>query len=86
MEGSPVTHEEVTPFHDDTRGRSAGSQAGAMARGGDVFVLDMGQPVDHRLARRMVKSGLTVRDAHQQTGDVEIQITGLRPEKTTKSC
>jgi FlaA1/EpsC-like NDP-sugar epimerase len=56
-------------------------QAGAMAKGGDVFVLDMGQPVKIMdLARRMIElSGLTVRDQENPDGDVEIEITGLRP-------
>jgi len=56
-------------------------QAGAMASGGDVFVLDMGEPVRIiDLAHRMVElSGLTVRDEAQPDGDIEIQITGLRP-------
>lgn len=56
-------------------------QAGAMAKGGDVFVLDMGQPVKIMdLARRMIElSGLTVKDTENVDGDIEIQITGLRP-------
>ncbi len=56
-------------------------QAGAMAHGGDVFVLDMGEPVKiGDLARRMVElSGLTVRDAENPEGDIEIKVTGLRP-------
>ena len=56
-------------------------QAGAMAQGGDVFVLDMGQSVKIMdLARRMVElSGLSVRDENQPNGDVSIEITGLRP-------
>ncbi|NTZ49269.1 polysaccharide biosynthesis protein [Citrobacter gillenii] len=56
-------------------------QAGAMARGGDVFVLDMGDPVRiYDLATRMVKlSGLTVKDESNPDGDIEICITGLRP-------
>jgi FlaA1/EpsC-like NDP-sugar epimerase len=56
-------------------------QAAAMANGGDVFVLDMGQPVKILdLARRMVElSGLTVMDANNPVGDIEIQVTGLRP-------
>jgi FlaA1/EpsC-like NDP-sugar epimerase len=83
-DGGPVTvtHEEVTRyFMTIPEAAQLVLQAGAMARGGDVFVLDMGQPVRIiDLARRMVKlSGLTVRDAHQPNGDVEIQITGLRP-------
>jgi FlaA1/EpsC-like NDP-sugar epimerase len=56
-------------------------QAGAMAQGGDVFVLDMGKPIRIAdLARRMVKlAGLTVRDDQNPEGDVEIRFTGLRP-------
>jgi FlaA1/EpsC-like NDP-sugar epimerase len=56
-------------------------QAGSMARGGDVFVLDMGKPVRiDDLARRMVHlMGLTVRDAANADGDIEIRYTGLRP-------
>lgn len=56
-------------------------QAGAMASGGDVFVLNMGEPVKIiDLAKRMVDlSGLTVRDEANLNGDIEIQIKGLRP-------
>jgi FlaA1/EpsC-like NDP-sugar epimerase len=56
-------------------------QAAAMATGGDVFVLDMGQPVKILdLAKRMVElSGLTLLDANNPMGDIEIQVTGLRP-------
>jgi FlaA1/EpsC-like NDP-sugar epimerase len=56
-------------------------QAAAMANGGDVFVLDMGQPVKILdLAKRMVElSGLTVMDQNNPMGDIEIQVTGLRP-------
>ncbi|WP_090143130.1 nucleoside-diphosphate sugar epimerase/dehydratase [Limnohabitans sp. DM1] len=56
-------------------------QAGAMASGGDVFVLDMGEPVKVLdLAKRMVElSGLTVQDADHPNGDIEIKVTGLRP-------
>lgn len=56
-------------------------QAGAMAHGGDVFVLDMGEPVKIMdLARRMVElSGLRVRDDDNPEGDIEIVISGLRP-------
>jgi FlaA1/EpsC-like NDP-sugar epimerase len=55
-------------------------QAGSMATGGDVFVLDMRRPVRiEDLARRMVSlMGLTVRDAHNPEGDIEIEYTGLR--------
>jgi FlaA1/EpsC-like NDP-sugar epimerase len=56
-------------------------QAGAMAKGGDVFVLDMGKPIRIAdLARRMVKlAGLTVQDEQCPDGDIEIRFTGLRP-------
>jgi len=56
-------------------------QAGAMAQGGDVFVLDMGKPMRIAdLARRMINlSGLLVRDEEHPDGDVEIKYTGLRP-------
>jgi FlaA1/EpsC-like NDP-sugar epimerase len=55
-------------------------QAGSMAQGGDVFVLDMGRPVRiDDLARRMINlMGLTVRDASNPDGDIEIEYTGLR--------
>jgi FlaA1/EpsC-like NDP-sugar epimerase len=55
-------------------------QAGAMATGGDVFVLDMGRPVRiDDLARRMVLlMGLTIRDEENPEGDIEIKYTGLR--------
>jgi FlaA1/EpsC-like NDP-sugar epimerase len=55
-------------------------QAGSMAKGGDVFVLDMGRPVRiDDLARRMIGlMGLTVRDAASPDGDIEIEYTGLR--------
>jgi len=56
-------------------------QAGAMAEGGDVFVLDMGKPIRIAdLARRMVHlAGLSVRDEQHPDGDIEIRYTGLRP-------
>ena len=56
-------------------------QAGAMASGGDVFVLDMGEPVKIiDLAKRMVElSGLGLKDDATPNGDIEIQVTGLRP-------
>jgi FlaA1/EpsC-like NDP-sugar epimerase len=55
-------------------------QAGSMAKGGDVFVLDMGRPVRiDDLAHRLVNlMGLTVRDADNPDGDIEIEYTGLR--------
>jgi FlaA1/EpsC-like NDP-sugar epimerase len=56
-------------------------QAGSMAKGGDVFVLDMGKPIRIvDLARRMIQlSGRTVRDEQYPEGDIEIIYTGLRP-------
>jgi FlaA1/EpsC-like NDP-sugar epimerase len=56
-------------------------QAGAMASGGDVFVLDMGEPVRiYDLARRMIElSGLSLRNVDDPQGDIEIAVTGLRP-------
>ncbi|MFM5026098.1 polysaccharide biosynthesis protein [Aeromonas caviae] len=56
-------------------------QAGAMGSGGDVFVLDMGQPVKIiELAYRMIRlSGLTLKNEKNPNGDIEVKITGLRP-------
>ncbi len=56
-------------------------QAGAMGQGGDVFVLDMGEPIKIvDLAKRMIHlSGLEVKDEHHLNGEVEITFTGLRP-------
>lgn len=56
-------------------------QAGAMGQGGDVFVLDMGDPVKiSDLARRMIHlMGLEVKDAAHPHGDIAIKYTGLRP-------
>jgi FlaA1/EpsC-like NDP-sugar epimerase len=77
-----VTHAEVTRyFMTIPEAAQLVLQAGAMASGGEVFVLDMGEPVKIiDLARRMVElSGLKVRDAANPEGDVEIKVTGLRP-------
>lgn len=77
-----VTHRDVTRFFMTIpEAAQLVVQAGAMAQGGEVFVLDMGQPVRIiDLARRMVElSGLTVRDAEHPAGDIEITVTGLRP-------
>ena len=56
-------------------------QAGGMAKGGDVFVLDMGEPVKIlNLARRMIAlTGCSVRDEANPEGDIKIEYTGLRP-------
>ena len=56
-------------------------QAGAMAKGGEVFVLDMGNPIKiYDLAKRMIElSGLSIKSNTNPNGDIEIKITGLRP-------
>ena len=56
-------------------------KAGAAAKGGEVFVLDMGKPVPIlQLARQVIEStGYTVRDAANPEGDIEIEMIGLRP-------
>jgi FlaA1/EpsC-like NDP-sugar epimerase len=56
-------------------------QAGAMGKGGDVFVLDMGEPVKIiDLAKRMIRlSGFEIKDAENPGGDIEISYSGLRP-------
>jgi len=56
-------------------------QAGAMGQGGDVFVLDMGEPIRIvDLAKRMIHlSGLEIKDTEHPDGDIEISYTGLRP-------
>ncbi|MET0105816.1 MAG: nucleoside-diphosphate sugar epimerase/dehydratase [Sedimenticola sp.] len=82
--GGPITltHTEITRFFMTIpEAAQLVIQAGAMAKGGDVFVLDMGEPVKIiDLARRMVElSGLTVQDEHHPEGDIEITVTGLRP-------
>ncbi|OQW88139.1 MAG: polysaccharide biosynthesis protein [Rhodoferax ferrireducens] len=77
-----VTHAEVTRyFMTIPEAAQLVLQAGAMGQGGDVFLLDMGEPVKIiDLARRMVAlSGLRVRDAAHPDGDIEIAVTGLRP-------
>ncbi|WP_245638608.1 polysaccharide biosynthesis protein [Hydrogenophaga palleronii] len=82
--GGPITltHPDITRyFMTIPEAAQLVIQAGAMAEGGDVFVLDMGEPVRIiDLAQRMVElSGLQVKDEQNPTGDIEIQITGLRP-------
>jgi FlaA1/EpsC-like NDP-sugar epimerase len=82
--GGPITltHADITRyFMTIPEAAQLVIQAGAMGQGGDVFVLDMGQPVKIiDLARRMVElSGLTVRDENYAEGDIEITVTGLRP-------
>jgi FlaA1/EpsC-like NDP-sugar epimerase len=56
-------------------------QAGAMGKGGDVFVLNMGDPVSiNELAKKMIRlSGLEIKDESNPGGDIEIHYTGIRP-------
>jgi FlaA1/EpsC-like NDP-sugar epimerase len=82
--GGPVTltHPDVTRYFMTVQEAvRLVLQAGLLARGGEVFVLDMGAPVSIRkLARQLIEaSGYTVRDADNPEGDIEIAITGLRP-------
>ena len=82
--GGPITltHADITRyFMTIPEAAQLVIQAGAMGQGGDVFVLDMSEPVKIiDLARRMVElSGLTVRDDADPEGDIAIEVTGLRP-------
>jgi FlaA1/EpsC-like NDP-sugar epimerase len=84
LAGGPitVTHADVTRFFMTIpEAAQLVLQAGAMAVGGDVFVLDMGEPVKILdLAKRMAQlSGYTLRDHGNPQGDVAIVFTGLRP-------
>lgn len=82
--GGPITitHPEITRFFMTIpEAAQLVIQAGAMAKGGDVFVLDMGEPVRIvDLARSMIElSGLRVREDEQSDGDISITFVGLRP-------
>ena len=82
--GGPITltHLDITRyFMTISEAAQLVIQAGAMGSGGDVFVLDMGEPVRiYDLASRIVElSGLTLRDELNPQGDIEIKVTGLRP-------
>ena len=82
--GGPVTltHQDVTRyFMTIPEAVRLVLLTGSFARGGDVFVLDMGKPVPiYELARRMIESaGHTVRDDENPGGDIGIEVTGLRP-------
>lgn len=82
--GGPITltHPDVTRyFMTIPEAAQLVIQAGAMAHGGEVFVLDMGEPVKIMdLAKRMITlSGLKVKDQNNPNGDIEIVIAGLRP-------
>lgn len=82
--GGPVTltHEEVTRyFMSIHEAVELVIQAGSLAQGGEVFLLDMGEPVKILdLARNMIRlAGHSVLDERNPDGDIEIAITGLRP-------
>ena len=82
--GGPLTltHPEVIRyFMTISEAASLVLQASVLAQGGDVFLLDMGEPVRIKsLAEQMVRlSGLSVRDNQHPHGDIEIVCTGLRP-------
>jgi len=82
--GGPLTltHQDITRyFMTIPEAAQLVMQAAAMGEGGDVFVLDMGEPVRiFDLARKMIElSGLSLRDESKPDGDIEIAITGLRP-------
>lgn len=84
MTGGPVTitDERITRFFMTIpEAAQLVIQAGVMATGGDVFVLDMGEPVKIiDLARNMIElSGFTVRDVNNPLGDIELKFVGLRP-------
>lgn len=82
-QGKPitVTHPDVTRyFMTIPEAANLVIQAGAMASGGEVFVLDMGEPVKIvDLAQRMIHlSGFDIKDAAHPEGDIEVIFTGLR--------
>jgi FlaA1/EpsC-like NDP-sugar epimerase len=84
QDGGPVTvtHRDVIRyFMSIPEAAALVIQAGAMAKGGEVFVLDMGEPVRiDDLARTMIRMmGLDVRDEANPDGDIAIQYVGLRP-------
>jgi FlaA1/EpsC-like NDP-sugar epimerase len=77
-----VTHPKITRyFMTIPEAAQLVIQAGSMGQGGDVFVLDMGEPVRiASLAEKMIHlSGLSVRSEKNPNGDIAIEFTGLRP-------
>ena len=82
--GGPITltHKDITRyFMTIPEAAQLVIQAGAMAKGGDVFVLDMGDPIKiYDIAERMIQlSGLSIKNIYNPNGDIRITITGLRP-------
>jgi FlaA1/EpsC-like NDP-sugar epimerase len=83
-DGGPVTvtdPEVIRYFMSIPEAAELVIQAGAMGKGGDVFVLDMGEPVKiYELAKRLIRlSGMELKDEDNPDGDIEIIFTGLRP-------
>lgn len=83
-QGGPitVTHQNVVRyFMTIPEAAQLVLQAGSLSQNGDVLVLNMGEPVRiYELARHMIRlSGLTVKDEENPDGDIEVQVTGLRP-------
>lgn len=83
-EGGPITltHEKITRyFMTNPEAAQLVIQAGAMGKGGDVFVLDMGEPVKIKhLAERLIRlSGLEIKEESNPNGDIALEYTGLRP-------
>ena len=83
-EGGPITltHKEITRYFMSLKeAAQLVIQAGALSEGGDVLILDMGEPIKiYDLAEKMIElSGLSVKNAFNLTGDIEIKVTGLRP-------
>jgi len=77
-----VTHKNITRFFMMiSEASSLVMQAGAMAKGGEVFLLDMGKPVKILdLAKNMIRlSGFQIKDQENPDGDIEIVFSGLRP-------
>ena len=84
LEGGPVTltHPNVMRyFMTIPEAAQLVIQASTLAEGGEVFLLDMGEPVNIKdLAIKMINlSGMTVKDKYNMHGDIEIKLTGLRP-------
>tara|TARA_Y100000589_G_scaffold114753_1_gene108953 strand:- start:735 stop:2654 length:1920 start_codon:yes stop_codon:yes gene_type:complete len=82
--GGPITltHPKITRyFMTITEAAQLVIQAGSMAKGGDVFLLDMGEPIRiYQLATRMIElSGKSIKNKQNPKGDIEIKIIGLRP-------
>jgi len=83
LDGGPITltHPDITRYiMTIPEAVQLVIQAGAMAEGGDVFILEMGQPVKIMdLARNMIElSGMTLKNEENPLGDIEIEIIGLR--------